>query len=291
MAPGRKNLELKYFDIKSMARNATCLIYGRRNSGKSVFCKDLMYHLQDIPKGLVISGSEEHKPFYSEFIPDSYIFYKYDSEIIRKVSAQQRAIVKKHGGPCPKNNFFMIMDDCISDLKLWKQDETLREFFFQGRHMNLFFVIIMQYCLALGPDLRNNFDYIFIFRDNIKENQVKLYKHFAGVCGDFKTFEAIMTQATENKACIVIDNRSLSANIEDCVFVYKAELNLSPFKCGSSQYWRTHDENYKPPEDEEDMSSSSKHRQTSHRNSETDSGPTGNNTVRVIFKTKEERYS
>lgn len=245
-----KQIRLKYFDISSLRRDSTVLIYGRRGSGKSFFARCLMYHHQDIPKGIVISGSEEHKPFYNDFIPDSYIFYEYDPKLIENISAQQRRIVKRDGGPKKSNNFFMIMDDVLSDVQLWKKDKTLRSFFFEGRHMNLLLIIIMQYCLSLGPDLRNNFDYIFIFRDNIKMNRRRLWEHFAGVIPDFKMFEAIMEQATEDNACIVINNKSLSNRLEDCVFVYKACMH-GKFRVGSSQYWKVHDDNYKATNEEE----------------------------------------
>ena len=251
MGKSTQPLTLKYFDLSTLPRDATIMVYGKRGSGKSIFVKDMMYHLQDIPRGIVISASEKHRPFYSDFIPDTFIFYEYDPEILAKIALRQQEQVKADGGPTPKNNTFIVMDDVLSDVQTWKRDKTLRSFFLEGRHMSIFYCIVMQYSLALPPDLRSNFDYIFIFRDNSLDNRDKLYKNFGGPIGDRKMFDAMMDQGTSDNHCIVINNKSLSNKIEDCFFVYKAKLHPEKFRVGCSSYWKAHDENYKPREEEE----------------------------------------
>lgn len=236
-------LRLKQFDITSIKRDSTIMVYGKRGSGKSVFVKCMMYHNKDIARGIVISGSEKHQPFYKDFIPDTYIFEEYDSDIISKVITIQKQQVEEEG-KSSKNNTFIIMDDVLADVKMWKNDKSLRDCFFNGRHMNVMVIIIMQYCLALAPDLRSNFDYIFIFKDNNRENIKKLYQQFGGVCDNLKTFEAIINQGTQNNQCVVINNKSLSDKIDDCFFVYKACMH-DKFRVGSPAYWLAHDKNYK----------------------------------------------
>ena len=52
------NIELKKFNIKSIASDKVCVFIGKRETGKSFLVKDLLYNLRDIPCGTVISGTE-----------------------------------------------------------------------------------------------------------------------------------------------------------------------------------------------------------------------------------------
>ena len=54
-----------------------------------------MYEMTDIPVGIVISTTEKDSPFFSEFFPDTFIFYQYDSKIIKKLLIRQKLILKK----------------------------------------------------------------------------------------------------------------------------------------------------------------------------------------------------
>jgi energy-coupling factor transporter ATP-binding protein EcfA2 len=244
MTKKTKGITLKYFDITQIKRDATICVIGKRGSGKSCFVRCMMYHNQNIPRGIVISGSEEHNPFYRDFIPASFIFESYDSEILARVIERQKKQVAKEG-KTPQNNTFIIMDDVLAEPNVWKNDVSLRDVFFNGRHFGVLLILILQDAIALRPSLRTNFDYVFIFRDNSKENIKKLYNNFGGAVPDLKTFEAIMQQGTADNHCVVIDNKSLSSNIEDCVFLYKACLHNDTFRVGSAAYWKAHDEAYK----------------------------------------------
>lgn len=249
--PTPENVSLKMFDIKKMPRNSTVLIYGKRRSGKSVLVKNIMYKHRDIPRGVVVSQSEGTSPFYQKFIPSSYIFDKYESTTMGRIFSQQQALVKKEGGPAPSNNFFIIMDDVLADVSSWKKDETINNAMFNGRHVNLFFVIVMQYCLALPPAIRSNFDYVFIFKDIIPANRRRLYENFAGIIPSFAIFNKVMDAVTDDHGCLVIELCGNSNSWTDCVYWLKANIIEKKFRVGCEEYWRVHDEHYKGYQDEE----------------------------------------
>ena len=93
----------------------------------------------------------------------------------------------------------------------------------------------MQHALGLPPVLRNNIDYIFIFRNNILKEKQKIYDHYAGMFPTFEAFNQVMNQTTENFECLVIDNKIQSNKLEDQVFWYKAsETN---FKMCGADLW------------------------------------------------------
>jgi len=103
--------------------------------------------------------------------------------------------------------------------------------------------------MDLPPSLRGQIDYVFILRENILENKMKLYKHFFGIFPTFDSFNEVFTQCTENYECLVLNNRSTSNKIEDVVFWYKAKPNRK-FKIGSPELWEHHKRNYNPKHDE-----------------------------------------
>ena len=89
------NLKLKKFKIKDMVPNATILVLGRRRSGKSWLLRDIFYYQKDIPMGLIFSGTEDANPFFSDFIPDSFIHSEYKPDIVETViSSQSKKIIK-----------------------------------------------------------------------------------------------------------------------------------------------------------------------------------------------------
>lgn len=247
-----KKLNIQKFDITSMARDATICLIGKRRTGKSVLLRDIMYNNRSIPKGLVFSGTEHCNPFFRTFIPDMYISKKYDTNVLQNVFKKQSEIINRDGGPNRKNNMFMVMDDMLANSNDWKKDEQIKNLLMNGRWYNIFFILTMQYPMGIGPELRSNLDYIFIFRENILANRKRLYENFAGAIPNFSTFNTIMDTCTEDHACLVINNNSASNRLEDIVFWYKADISLGNirFRVGNRGYWALADSCYKEEEDE-----------------------------------------
>lgn len=246
-----ENLQLKIrkFDIRSMSKDATICIIGKRRTGKSVLVKDIMYNYRHIPKGCVFSGTEKCNPFFKYFVPDMYISKEYDPSLLEKIFTRQMEIINRDGGKTESNNIFLIMDDMLADSTNWKKDRQIRELFLNGRHSNLYFILTMQYPLGISPDLRTNLDYVFIFKENILANRKRIWENFAGVIPKFDTFNTILDQCTEDFTCLVINNNSTSNKLEDIIFWYKANDDLPRFRCGSKNFWRLHDQHYKDEND------------------------------------------
>ena len=237
------NIQLKKFKPEGMPDDKVCVFVGKRGTGKSTLVTDILYHKKHIPTGVVMSATEEGNHHYKEFIPDLFIYSDYDREAIERVLERQRRIINSG----KKSASFILLDDCMYDKKFMK-DTCIRKCFMNGRHWKLFFMLTMQYCMDLTPDLRANVDYIFILRENIVQNREKLYKNFFGIFPNFQMFNQVMTACTENYECLVLDNTSKSNKIEDCVFWYKAKVRKN-FKVGSPAIWAYHKKNYNPKHD------------------------------------------
>lgn len=236
------NIQLSKFDPTKMRDNAVTVFIAKRMSGKSCCVKDIMYHKRHLPVGVVMSGTEEGNKYYQNFIPDTFVYNEYKTDVIEKIVSRQKILVNKNDN----SSVFMILDDCMYDKKFLKE-KIMRQIFYNGRHWNIFFMLTMQYCMDLSPDLRTNIDYIFVFRENIVQNREKIYKNFFGIFPNFDMFNQVMDACTENYECLILDNTVKSNKIEDAVFWYKARLyDKNSFRVGHPSFWKLHKKMYDP---------------------------------------------
>ena len=56
----------------------------------------------------------------------------------------------------------LVMDDCLADKGKWAKDPDVMDILMNGRHSKLTYILTMQAPLGLLPDLRFNFDYVFL---------------------------------------------------------------------------------------------------------------------------------
>jgi hypothetical protein len=245
------SLELKKFDMKSIvfdakdiegAKGPVIVMIGRRDTGKSVLVKDLLFFHQDIPIGAVISGTEASNGFYSELVPKLFIHDEYNSVIIENILRRQKVVLKqmkKEQETFKKSSIdprtFVILDDCLYDDK-WTRDKLMRLLFMNGRHWKIMLIITMQYPLGIPPNLRTNIDYVFILRENIGGNRKRIYTNYASMFPTFEAFCSVLDSCTENYECLVINNNSKSNRLQDQIFWYKAEKRPN-FKMGAKQFW------------------------------------------------------
>jgi len=246
------DVQLKKFKPESMADDKVCVFIGKRGTGKSTLVTDILYHKRHIPAGIVMSATEEGNHHYKAFVPDLFIYSDYDRDAIERVLERQKQMLRKN----KSQSSFVLLDDCMYDKKFMK-DVCIRQCFMNGRHWKLFFMLTMQYCMDLTPDLRANVDYVFILRENVIQNREKLYKSFFGIFPTFDMFNQIMNACTENYECLVLDNTSKSNKVEDCVFWYKAKMRKN-FRIGSPALWNYHKKHYNPKHDGTAKSDASK---------------------------------
>jgi|UniRef100_A0A6C0IVY8 hypothetical protein len=246
---GTSQLRLKKFNIKDMVDHATVAMIAKRASGKSYVTKEILYHKRSIPAAVVISRTEKLNKFYGDFIPDSYIFNDFEPDILSRIYGRQTKLSEdnenrvKEGKKSKDDRLMLIMDDCMSSKGAWVKDPTILELFFNGRHYHISFILTMQYCIGIPPEMRSNLDYIFLLAEDFISNQKKLYDHYAGMFPSFDIFKQVFTEVTQNYGIMVINNRVHSTNITDKVFWYKAKT-APKFKLGSNKYVKFHKKYY-----------------------------------------------
>jgi len=251
------NFNIKKFDMKRIPQDAVVIFIGRRRTGKSTLVRDLLFHHQDMPVGTVISGTEESNSFYGKMIPPIFIYGEFQPVILDNFVKRQKMITGKiekdklagvRSKVDPRS--FMILDDCMYD-DSWTHDKNIRYLFMNGRHQKVFFLITMQYPLGIQPALRTNVDFVFILREPYLNNRKRIFDNYAAAFPSFEFFCQIMDQCTQNYECIVIDNTSLSAKLEDCVFWYKADTHPD-FRIGAAQFWQ-HSAQYNQDKEQDEI--------------------------------------
>ena len=238
------NLELKKFNMNDIKDDKVVVLIGKRDTGKSFLCKDILYHHKDIPVGQVISGTEGANQFYSKIVPKLFIHGEWKPEIVENILKRQQLMIEQlnAGNQSTDPRAFLILDDCLYD-NSWAKNKYMRSVFMNGRHYKLLFLLTMQYALGVPPNLRTNIDYVFILRENYVSNRKRLYEHYAGMFPTFEMFCQVMDQCTENYECLVINNNAKSNKLTDQVFWYKAD-SRPDFRIGAEPYWEYSERNY-----------------------------------------------
>jgi hypothetical protein len=249
------SLKINRFDPRTMETRrlggnpSTCIFIGKRGTGKSVLISDIMYHHRKVPYGLIMSGTEEGNGFYGQYFPNLFIHNGFKKELVETLINRQKRVLKD---PRQDPHSFLLIDDCMYDKSLTR-DKNMRLIFMNGRHWKILFILSMQYCMDLPPDLRANVDYLFILRENIIDNQKKLWKYFFGMFPTFQSFQQTFMACTENFECLVLDNTCKSNKIEDCVYWYKATPERI-YRIGCPQIWEYAKKHYKKDYDCDDGS-------------------------------------
>lgn len=252
-------LPIQEFELDDMVDNPSIIMIAKRGSGKSWITRAIIYHKADIPVGIIISQTEKDSPFFHEFFPNTFIFYNYNSIIIRKLLVRQKMILKKAREKEKIKKYIdpralVVMDDCLASKGSWAKDPQLADLLFNGRHRKVTYILTMQFPLGISPELRANFDYVFLLTEDITSNLKRIYEHYAGIFPDFNSFRQIFRQLTEDHGAMVIKNRNAKSNLFEKIAFYKApNLDGVPLKFGCDQFRKFDKNNYKDNwEDEAD---------------------------------------
>ena len=251
-----QTLELEEFKIKTLINddngdyiNPRIVMIAPSGSGKSWIVRNILYEMRNIPCGTVIAPTDKINKFYDNFIPSSFIYHEYKTSIIPKILNRQKKILEKNekrkeeGKTLIDPRTFLVMDDCMATKHLWLKDPNILEIMNQGRHFQLTYILTMQYCLGIQPELRTQFNFIFSLGEDNAASRKKIYEHWAGVFPKFELFEQIFLKVTYNYGCLVINNRIKTADITKKVFWFKAKPKID-FKLGIPQYLKFHEERF-----------------------------------------------
>ena len=231
--------ELRPFEMNTLTAESTIVFIGKRRTGKSIGVKNVAKHLKDqVAHCIVISQTEKVNGFYEEFIPNTFIYSKYDPYILWKLFKYQedRMRLKESGKIKEVEYVLLILDDLISDPRL-RNDEMLIKAFVEGRHFRIVVLMTTQYPKAINPRVRGNIDFAVLFRNISAKQREALWEDYGG-CVEKKTFEKLMDDATDEFGCMVVDNRTNSKRPEEVFFKHLFDFPVEDFHIGTKEEWK-----------------------------------------------------
>lgn len=269
-----REYDIKLFNINTMDRTRSCIFIGGSGTGKSHLVTSILYHNRDLPAGIVMSGTEEGDPYWSNFVPDLFIYSSWEPDKLEEmIDIQKRKkkaidLITREITYCTRNGRaddaarltirrdreiramrkFCIIDDLMFNGSITRT-ETLRKLFMNGRHWNIFVLLTVQYCMSLDIALRGSAGYVFVCREPIISYRRKIYESFLGMLPSFTIFERVMDACTQNYECLVLDRTSRSTDPEKALFWFKAAPSYT-FRIGSDRLWAYHQSHYDEDHDE-----------------------------------------
>ncbi len=243
-------LPVPEFSLDEIAENSSIAMIAKRGSGKSFVAKAILEKFKHIPVGIIISPTEQDNPYYSKFFPSAFIFYEYNSDIIKKLMVRQRLIIKKALEKSKQGKFIdpraiIVMDDCLASKGSWAKDPAIYDLLYNGRHRQIMYILTMQFPLGIKPELRSNFDYVFLLADDQGTNIRRLYDHYAGMFPDYNSFRQIFRQLTENYGSMVLRNRGARGSLLEKIAFYRApDLRNAQINFGCKQFRKYDELNY-----------------------------------------------
>jgi hypothetical protein len=206
---------------------------GKPGTGKSSIIKSYMYAKRHIfPVGVFCSGTEDSTQFFGKHVPDLFL-HPLSTTLMSSIIRRQKIAKQYLENPWS----LFIADDCMSDVSLFNSKES-HWLFKNLRHIKLSYILSLQYSIDIKPALRSCIDGTFILRETNEKFRKNLYENYASVIPTYHEFKQLMDQLTGQYCALYVDNRSLSNNVEDCVFYYKADLSrIDPdFKFGAPEF-------------------------------------------------------
>lgn len=217
----RKQLQISEFKLGNMCANPSILIIGKRGTGVTWLSSDILNSLGIHNNTTIISPTDKMNNEYLEKFPNATIHYDMTEDNLRRVLLTQDILTYQHKKNKDINpSGMLLMDNCLGPKKSWEKIHAIPEILMNARHYSLSYILTMQSPMGLPPDLRLNFDYIFLLKENSEIARKKIWMNYASMFENFETFEKVFSNATENFSSMVIDNRNQSNKLSDQVYWY-----------------------------------------------------------------------
>lgn len=216
-----EGIKLNEFNLDNMCPNPHILIIGKRGSGKSQLIGNILTKLGLAGNTTIISPTERMNVEYSKRFLNAQIHFTITEDVVKNVLQKQTVMMdkqKKYENINPSGIF--VMDDCLAQKGNWREMQSIKEIMMNSRHYALTNITAMQSPIDLPPEMRLNFDYIFLFKEDSAINRKKIWMNYASMFPSIDEFEKVFSKATEGFGTMVINNRSQSHDINKQVYQF-----------------------------------------------------------------------
>ena len=134
--------KVKKFDSTSISQARIIFLIGRRNTGKSVLMRDLLYNMPRPDYVLAMAPTSDSIEMFKEFLPEACIFNYFSQDKLDSLIQLQKRLVASGR----KRNIMLLLDDCLYQKGVLKS-ASMRHLFFNGRHDNISMLCAAQYLM------------------------------------------------------------------------------------------------------------------------------------------------
>lgn len=246
-------VQLGEFDFKKLSEQfGLYLILGKRDTGKTTWCRFINSFISSSLTGLVIvvTQNEKLKLDWARFVPELYIFYPEDLDILDKIRETSNNVLYavNQNGLSPEtkleNAVTIILDDVASDKRVMNNN-ALRQLASSGRHNFVNMFILSQYIFQVPTHVRTQFDYIFMMQTFSDRNMKPIHKEYLSMM-DMATMKAVVQSVTANYGCLVIHTGARSGKFEE--MCYHARIPATEVgrvnRLGKEEQWAYSDQYY-----------------------------------------------
>jgi hypothetical protein len=229
------NIQLKEFHILERLNQydhthkpTTFVLIGKRGVGKTHLIKEIILKLKNsnIVDNVMIYSYQTSRIEYIPILQPNQINKitdKIDGEDIEKILENQS---KPDAKP-----LLLVLDDVIYDNSMLNKSKPFQKMLMNSRLYKIYIVLSMQYPLGIPPEIRTNFDFVFVFQDDFISNRKRIYDYYFGIIPQYKIFDKIMGEVCRDYGILTINNFSHSSNFEEKINWYKAKpINLEQNK-------------------------------------------------------------
>ena len=245
------NLKRFQFDFKE-APNPTILLVAKRNSGKSFTGVSIAEKFTHVERWSAFCGNKQTESYWSKKFGSSCSVKGIEAKglaYLKKLISYQQEKIEEYellNKPLPKKyELGIILDDVTADKK-FSHSQELKDLLSNGRHYHITLIICCQYLKQLPPEVRTNFDYIFMLHNGKNVRKLLHTEYLSEPDYDVFTqiFEAVVYQKDSNGKkmynSLVYDNAGTNnVGLENIFKIYYSENAeyISNAKIGSDA-WR-----------------------------------------------------
>jgi hypothetical protein len=231
-----ETIELHEFRPEDIPLSSTWLIIAPPGSGKTTFIENMAYYRKNYyPVAKVFVGTEDNYTRFKKIFGESYTFNHWNRSEEERHIIRQKTCGMKNGNGAVSNYAINILDDIGDDPKIFKDKLFGAIFKLGSQHYHQLVMVGLQYAIDVPPAIRDSVSFVVIGRNPEENQRKKIYNNFGGICGSYERFCNILDQVTGDYTFLIINRRSQSNDIKDCVTWYRTK-KMKDWKFGCKEY-------------------------------------------------------
>uniref|UniRef100_A0A6C0JVJ8 Uncharacterized protein n=1 Tax=viral metagenome TaxID=1070528 RepID=A0A6C0JVJ8_9ZZZZ len=248
--------EIREFCLSSIKPSEVLHIIGAPSSGKTFLELFIAYALKHIyPVGQVFCGTEDTQGAFSPVFGGAFVSSTYQEHDHKRFMSRQITCSKEE---CEFDHAIQYLDDLGYNKKISSSETVIQAHKNGSQWLKTLLIMGYQSIKDVPEKIVNAASKVFIFMEKEDSNRRRIHKaYFKTLVPEYKDFSKLMNDICGEKfVCLVVDLKSQSANLQECVTYFKApgwkwkDGNIHPYpekwKFGCRQFREWSDARHDP---------------------------------------------